>query len=393
MRSKSRLDELNAQAKLQPVIAQLTADQKHVSYSDLLAIVPDIAENLEYLEDLISELADRGIALIDEEGELKPDEIHETSNIFELDRVNPDDLLDLYLTEMSQERLLTFDEEKSLARQIQRGHRAQKTLDGADYPWAEFEKLQADVEVGQAARERLSRANTRLVVSIAKRYRGYGIPFIDLIQDGNEGLMRAVDRYDPRSGYRFSTYATWWIRQAVTRALSNHRRLIRVPVHVDDRMRRMYRVAQQLEVESGRQPSPEEIATATGESSNRIQQMIRWATEPLSLEQPMGEEGNSALGDLIEDENTPSPDEQTDSQLLSDMLSGLISGLSAREARILRMRYGLADGQARTLQEVANQFGLSRERIRQIEREALVKLRTVGSQKRLRDFLLNAPQH
>jgi RNA polymerase primary sigma factor len=329
------------------------------------------------------ELAEEGIELPDKSGARVAEKPFE----MDLDYINPDDLLDVYLSEMSLEPLLTFEEEVALAEQIAQGRRAQRAIRGADYTTEEYERLQAQVEDGQAARERLSRANTRLVVSIAKRYRGYGLPFIDLIQDGNEGLMRAVDRYDPRGGYRFSTYATWWIRQAVTRALSNQRRVIRIPVHVDEQMRRMYRVAQQLEKEGGRKPSLEEIAVALGESSNKVQEMMLWASETLSLEQPMGEEGNSELGDLIADQGYVPLDEQADLQLLRESIQSLIGTLSAREARIVRMRYGFVDGQMRTLQEIADQFGLSRERVRQIEREAFAKLRVAGNDFRLRDFL------
>lgn len=305
----------------------------------------------------------------------------------QLDYLNLDDLLDVYLTEMSLEPLLTFEEEIALAQQIETGRQAQCAMQQAHYAAEEYDRLQAQVEAGQAARERLSRANTRLVVSIAKRYRGYGIPFLDLIQDGNEGLMRAVDRYDPRGGYRFSTYASWWIRQAVTRSLSNHRRLIRIPVHMGDRLREMYRVVQRLEKERSRQPTAEEIAAAMGESSTKIQQMMRWAREPLSLEQPVGEEGYSELGDLIEDPDTPQPNELIDLQLLNETIEKLFASLTVREARILRLRYGLQDGQARTLQEVADKFGMSRERVRQIEREALAKMRLTGSIYRLQDFM------
>jgi RNA polymerase primary sigma factor len=333
------------------------------------------------------ELAEDEATLPDESGARGAAGAVDEHSEIDLDYVDPDDLLDVYLTEMALEPLLTFEEEVKLAEQIRDGRQAQRSIRGADYTTEEYERLQTRVEAGQAARERLSRANTRLVVSIAKRYRGYGLPFVDLIQDGNEGLMRAVDRYDPRGGYRFSTYATWWIRQAVTRALSNHRRVIRIPVHVDEQMRRMYRVAQQLEMEGGRKPSLDEIATAMGESSNKIQEMMLWASETLSLEQPMGEEGNSELGDVIPDHGYVSLDEQADQELLRESIHSLIDTLSAREARIVRMRYGFVDGQMRTLQEIADQFGLSRERVRQIEREAFAKLRLAGTDYRLRDFL------
>ncbi len=301
--------------------------------------------------------------------------------------MRPDDLLSVYLAEMSQEPLLTFEQEVDLARQIEKGHKAHETLQEADCTLDESQQLQDLVEKGQAAREHLSRANTRLVISIAKRYRGYGIPFSDLIQNGNVGLMRAVDRYNHRSGNRFSTYATWWIRQAVTRSLANQGRVIRIPVHMGSRMREMAQVAQRLEMEYRRQPSPEEIAEAMHESPTKIRQMMRWSSLPLSLDQPVGEDGDSDLGEFIEDDTSLLPDDLADAQLLNETLDALLNSLTAREARILRLRYGLQDGQMRTLHQVAVKFGLSRERIRQIEREALAKLRLVAPRHRLEHFL------
>jgi RNA polymerase primary sigma factor len=309
------------------------------------------------------------------------------SQTADLEAIRPDDLLSVYLAEMSQESLLSHGEEIELAQEIELGQQAQKALEETDYNNEEFERLRAQVEAGQAARERLGRANTRLVVSIAKRYRGYGIPFTDLIQDGNVGLMRAVDRYDPRTGNRFSTYATWWIRQAVTRSLANQGRVIRIPVHMGGRMREMAQVAQRLEMERGVRPTPEEIAEAMNESPAKIRQMMRWASRPLSLEQPVGDEGDVELGDFVEDDRTLQPDELTDVQLLSETVDRLLSGLTAREARILRLRYGLDDGQTRTLHQVAEKFDLSRERIRQIEREALAKIRLVAPDYKLKQFL------
>jgi RNA polymerase primary sigma factor len=304
----------------------------------------------------------------------------------DLEHVGPDDLLSLYLAEMSRAVLLTSDEEVALARQIETGHSAQRAIQKTDYTPEEHERLQAQVKAGQAARERLSRANTRLVVSIAKRYRGYGIPFVDLIQEGNVGLMRAVDRYNPHKGCRFSTYATWWIRQSITRSLSNHGRAIRIPVYLVERMRRMARVARRLEVELGRQPSPDETATEMGESTDHVLQMMRWASRPLSLESAVDCEGIHELGETIEDENAPDLGELTDRQLLREMLVDLIGALDPREARILRLRYGLEDGQMYTLEEVAGKFGLSRERIRQVERAALLQLRILGAKCRLDVF-------
>lgn len=297
------------------------------------------------------------------------------------------DLLDVYLTEIASEPLLTFDQEVALAQQVKHGQRAKRALKARDITAEEFAQLQGQVAAGQAAREHLSRANTRLVISVAKHYRGYGIPFPDLIQEGNVGLMRAIDRYDPNSGFRFSTYATWWIRQAVTRSLANHGRMIRIPVHLGSQMREMARVAHRLEMEKGRRPAPEEIAAEIGESADKIRQMMTWSNLPVSLEQPVGVEGDLELGELLEDENADNLDDTTDSHLLGEIFRSLFDSLTPREARILRMRYGLQDGEAHTLQEVAVKFNLSRERIRQIEREALAKLRLAAPAFRLELFL------
>jgi RNA polymerase primary sigma factor len=295
-----------------------------------------------------------------------------------LDAIPADDLLSVYLAEMSSKPLLSHDEEIDLARRIEMGRLATETLLQTDYTAEEFDRLQTHVRAGQEAREHLAQANTRLVVSIAKRYRNRGLPFTDLIQEGNVGLMRAVDRYDPESGNRFSTYATWWIRQAVTRSLENHGRVIRIPVHTGARMREMGYIAQRMEKDLGRRPTSEEIAAEMDESLDKIHQMMQWSARPLSLEQPFGDEGDAELGDFLQDQDAPPPEEVTDLNLLADTLRNLLKDLTVREARILRLRYGLDDGRMRTLSEVAASFGLSRERIRQIEREAFAKIRLVA---------------
>jgi len=375
------------QDELAEVIENLFDGRDEITYDEFLSLLPETEDNPELLEALVFDLAGMGISIIEDEESADSETQTETNKTSILDDLRPDDLLSVYLAEMSREPLLTHDEEIKLAQQIELGRQAQKTLEATDYTAEEYARLQAFMEAGQAAREHLGRANTRLVVSIAKRYRGYGIPFTDLIQDGNVGLMRAVDRYDHRTGNRFSTYATWWIRQAVTRSLANQGRVIRIPVHMGGRMREMAQVAQRLELENGQRPTPEEIAVEMKESPSKIRQMMRWASRPLSLEQPVGEEGDVELGDFVEDESILQPDEITDTNLLNDTLEELLDGLTAREARILRLRYGLQDGQTRTLHQVAEKFGLSRERIRQIEREAMAKIRLVAPDYRLQHFL------
>jgi RNA polymerase primary sigma factor len=388
---REKIDELNLewsdQDTLVEVVENLLEGRDHITYGELRSLLPEDEDHTNLLKALLDTVSDMGVSITDAEPDTADTE-KPTSELADLENVRADDLLSVYLAEMSREPLLTFDEEVELARQIELGHQAQEALRESDYPPDEYERLHAQIEAGQAAREHLGQANTRLVVSIAKRYRGYGIPFPDLIQDGNVGLMRAVDRYDHRSGNRFSTYATWWIRQAVTRSLANQGRVIRIPVHMGGRMREMAQVAQRLEMKYGQRPTPEEIATAMGESANKIRQMMRWASRPLSLEQPMGEEGDVELGDFVEDESIPEPEETTDAHLLTETLDELLNILTAREARILRLRYGLQDGQTRTLHQVAQKFGLSRERIRQIEREALAKLRLIAPKNQLEHFLM-----
>ncbi len=369
------------------IVENLADEDNEITYDELRALLPEIEDNPELLEALILDLSRMGVTVLESDETEEPEIAKPTVVTADLENIRPDDLLSVYLAEMSQEPLLSHAEEIELAQQIAMGRQAERALEGTDYTAEEYNRLKGVVEAGQSAREHLGRANTRLVVSIAKRYRGYGIPFTDLIQDGNVGLMRAVDRYDHRTGNRFSTYATWWIRQAVTRSLANQGRVIRIPVHMGGRMREMAQVSQRLEMDKGLRPTPEEIAVEMNETPAKIQQMMRWSSRPLSLEQPVGEEGDVELGDFVEDNATIQPDEMTDVQLLNDTIELLLGGLTAREARILRLRYGLQDGQTRTLHQVAEKFGLSRERIRQIEREALAKIRLVAPDYHLKHFL------
>lgn len=240
---------------------------------------------------------------------------------------------------------------------------------------------------GQAAREHLGRANTRLVVSIAKRYMGQGLPFPDLIQEGNVGLMRAVDKYDYKRGNRFSTYATWWIRQAITRALAQKTRTIRIPLHMTERIRQMYRTAQNLEQKLGRRPTPEEIAIEMEIQPENVRSMMDASQHAIALERPVGDDGDSEFGDFIEDQDTPSPVESATQNLLQETIEEVLSELTPRQSHILRLRFGLGGGEPHTLEEIANKFGLSRERIRQLEKEALRRLRHPRLAHNLRDYL------
>jgi RNA polymerase primary sigma factor len=388
--------DLSGPGQITEAVANMIAGRGYVTYDDLLSLLPEPEEQIELLDAVLDELMDIGVSIIDfdevnakipDQGESKPSKFKSTRTAGDLENIPPDDLLSVYLAEMVQEPLLTHEEEVELARQIEKGRQAGQAIQKANFAAEEYDQLQAIVERGQAARERLSRANTRLVVSIAKRFRGNGVSFPDLIQNGNVGLMRAVDRYDHRTGYRFSTYATWWIRQSVTRSLANQGRVIRIPVHTGDRIRRMFKTAQRLEKEKGERPTPEEIAAQLGESPAKIRRLIRWSARPLSLEQPVGEEKDIELGDFIRDEDVEQPEEVTEAYLLRQVLEELLHELTPREARVLRLRYGLQDGRTRTLSQVAVKFGLSRERIRQIEREAFAKIRAVAPEYRLRHFL------
>jgi RNA polymerase primary sigma factor len=312
--------------------------------------------------------------------------------LFDLSNVPIDDSVGLYFREMGQQQLLTAEEEVQLAKEIEAGRAAEDQLKQVESGELELDMDTVDElvrvrEVGEAARAHLIRANTRLVVSIAKKYRGRGLQFLDLIQEGNVGLMKAVEKYDYLRGNRFSTYATWWIRQAVTRALANHGRTIRIPAHLGGRISKLYQVAQELEQEYGRQPTPEEIAESMELPAERVRWMLRTSRQPVHLERPVGDESDAELGDFIEDNEAPPPAEMVAQTMLTEEIGVILDQLTPREARILRLRYGLQDGESRTLKEVGEMFGLSRERIRQLEKEALRKLRHPNFAGHLRQYL------
>lgn len=296
------------------------------------------------------------------------------------------DTVGLYLKEMSRVPLLNTEEEVALAMRLEAGEDAAKKLkrNPTGGKSAEWKFL---VEDGLQAREHLIKANTRLVVSIAKKYMCRGVPFLDLIQEGNLGLMKAVEKFDFRRGFRFSTYATWWIRQTITRAIADQGRTIRVPVHMSDRIRRLYRVARQMEQELGRKPTTEEIAQEMEIEPRKIQWMLRVSWQPLSLEHPVGEDEDSELGNFIENDMVATPAEVTHENLLREKIEEILATLTPREARILRLRFGLQNGRAYTLEEVGQKFGLTRERIRQIEGRALRRLRHPRRSRQLRDYL------
>ncbi len=298
-----------------------------------------------------------------------------------------DDLVGVYFWQMVQEPLLTAEEEVELGKRIEAGKAAREVLESSPNlsprQQAEWEVVIRDA---QAAREHLARANTRLVVSIAKRYMGQGLPFLDLIQEGNTGLMRAVDKYDHTYGNRFSTYATWWIRQAITRGRAHQTRTIRIPLHITERIQQMYKTAYALEQERGRRPTPEEVAAEMELPAEGVRSMMDISQHTLALERPLGGDGDSEFGDLIEDVDAPEPSEATEYSLLREAIEELLTELTPRQARILRLRFGLDSGEGRTLEMIAAKFGLSRERIRQLEKIALSRLRAPRLAHKLRDF-------
>lgn len=304
----------------------------------------------------------------------------------DLSEIATSDTIGLYLKEMARVPLLSIEEEVSLAKRYEAGIKAQRELKRCPtHPKADT--LRSLVQDGQEAREHIIKANTRLVVSIAKKYISRSVPFLDLIQEGNLGLMKAVEKFDYRRGYRFSTYATWWIRQTISRAIADQGRTIRVPVHMSDRIRRLYRVARELEQELARKPTIEEIAEAMETEPRKVQWMLRVSWQPLSLEHPVGEDEDSELGNFIENDSSPTPADSMTSHLLKDKIEELLATLSPREARILRLRFGLQNGRSYTLEEVGQKFGLTRERIRQIEGHALRRLRHPRRSRQLRDYL------
>ena len=387
-------------------------EQGFITYDQILETWPDIENNLALLEAIMEEAQAANIPLYENEEEaneamaegiqesngingslpegIELDEAEDsphTAPLFDLSNVPIDDSVGLYFREMGQQSLLTAEEEVNLAMEIEAGRAATDSLIDAGLSLDERDRLEIAEEIGDAARAHLIRANTRLVVSIAKKYRGRGLQFLDLIQEGNVGLMKAVEKYDYRRGNRFSTYATWWIRQAVTRALANHGRTIRIPAHLGGRISKLYQIAQELEQEYGRQPTAEEIAKFMELPADRVRWMLRTSRQPVHLERPVGDESDAELGDFIEDVEAPPPAEAVANQMLTEELGDILDQLTPREARILRLRYGLQDGESRTLKEVGEMFGLSRERIRQLEKEALRKLRHPNFAGHLRQYL------
>jgi RNA polymerase primary sigma factor len=345
-----------------------------LTYSEIMDTLQSEDLSPDEIEEIYEVFSSKGIEIVDElpddaerpeepesseVGEVTPEEVDIDLTIPE--GISIDDPVRMYLKEIGRVPLLTADEEIKLAQRMEQGD--------------------------EEAKRRLAEANLRLVVSIAKRYVGRGMLFLDLIQEGNLGLIKAVEKFDYNKGYKFSTYATWWIRQAITRAIADQARTIRIPVHMVETINKLIRVSRQLLQELGREPQPEEIAKEMDISVERVREIMKIAQEPVSLETPIGEEEDSHLGDFIEDQDAPAPAEAASFMLLKEQLEEVLETLTPREEKVLRLRFGLDDGRARTLEEVGQHFGVTRERIRQIEAKALRKLRHPSRSKKLKDFL------
>ena len=336
-----------------------------LTYKEIVELLGDIELDSEQFDRILDTLSSLNIEVVKDDALPEPAVIAETPeeeiDISVPEGISIDDPVRMYLKEIGKVPLLSADEEIELAKRMEEG----------------------DVE----AKKRLSEANLRLVVSIAKRYVGRGMLFLDLIQEGNLGLIKAVEKFDYRKGYKFSTYATWWIRQAITRAIADQARTIRIPVHMVETINKLIRVSRQLLQEYGREPLPEEIAEEMGISEDKVREIIKIAQEPVSLETPIGEEEDSHLGDFIPDDDAPAPADAAAFTLLKEQLMSVLSTLTPREEMVLKLRFGLEDGRARTLEEVGREFKVTRERIRQIEAKALRKLRHPSRSRKLKDSI------
>ena len=366
-----------------------------VTYDDILQFFPDAEQDLDQLEEAYTALLGAGINYTEDSStQEEPSEseltetISEESSLDDLANIDTDDTIGLYLKEVSRVPLLhDIEEEQKLAQRIERGRLAREELAKGNVGPKKRLELRAQIEDGWAAREHLITANSRLVISVAKKYMGRGVPFLDLIQEGNIGLIRATKKFEYQRGHKFSTYATWWIRQAVTRAIADQGRTIRVPVHMGDQINKLLRVQHQLTQKLGREPSVEELAEALEVPPKKVENMIQVARRPLSLETPTDDEEDSVLGDFIEDDEAPPPDDIATYNLLRAHRDEVLDSLPPREVRILQLRYGLLDGQAYTLEEVGRKMGVTRERVRQIEAQALTRLRHPSVRRKLRDYL------
>lgn len=400
---------LNFQQKLIEILELGKKKKNMLEYQEIADFFKDLNLDPEKFEMVIDYLEQNGIDVlkISNDDDVDDDIILDDEDEVEVEKidlsvpegVSVEDPVCMYLKEIGKVPLLSADEEIELAQNMEDGAVATEKinvlkgrLDGASEEEKaeikqEIKTLQRDVDKGADAKKRLAEANLRLVVSIAKRYVGRGMLFLDLIQEGNLGLIKAVEKFDYKKGYKFSTYATWWIRQAITRAIADQARTIRIPVHMVETINKLIRVSRQLLQELGREPSPEEIAKEMNMPVERVREILKISQEPVSLETPIGEEEDSHLGDFIKDDNVPVPADAAAFTLLKEQLEEVLGTLTEREQKVLTLRFGLEDGRARTLEEVGKEFNVTRERIRQIEAKALRKLRHPSRSRKLKDYL------
>lgn len=389
-RKKEQGRQLTEQERLklaqQHVLQLLQMGQKKgsLTYTEIMNVLEEDELTPEQIDKMYELFADKGIDIIGEDDVNDNDDIDvedDTEEVPDLhtvdlsvpEGINIDDPVRMYLKEIGRVPLLSAAEEITLAKTIERGNAEDAT--------------EEEIKAGTIAKKKLTDANLRLVVSIAKRYVGRGMLFLDLIQEGNLGLLKAVDKFDYSKGYKFSTYATWWIRQAITRAIADQARTIRIPVHMVETINKLIRISRQLLQDKGREPLPEEIAEKMEIPVERVREIMKIAQEPVSLETPIGEEEDSHLGDFIEDSEAVAPDDAASFILLKEQIEDVFSCLTDRERKVLYLRFGLKDGRPRTLEEVGQHFNVTRERIRQIEGKALSKLRNWGKREKIKDFL------
>ena len=346
---------------LSELVDKAKAKNNQISYKDVISLIESSSIDLEQSEKIFDKLESLGIEVIPDNSIEEDIPIDLDLDLSNMDGIGVDDPVRMYLKEIGKVPLLSAEQEREYA--------------------------QAMIDGDEDAKNKLCEANLRLVVSIAKRYVGRGMHFLDLIQEGNLGLIKAVDKFDASKGFKFSTYATWWIRQAITRAIADQARTIRIPVHMVETINKLIRIQRQLIQELGREPEADELAVEMGMSVDKVREIMKISQEPVSLEKPIGEEEDSHLGDFIPDDDAPSPADQAAFTLLKEQLFEVLKGLTPREEKVLRLRFGLDDGRARTLEEVGREFNVTRERIRQIEAKALRKMRHPSRSKKLKDFL------
>jgi RNA polymerase primary sigma factor len=377
-------------------LLEIARTQGYLTYSDILEAFPQPELHVSDIDQLYADLQAEGIKVVESETDLEAAQESSESDddvlaeFPDLTDIALDDPVRMYLQEIGQVPLLTAEQEVELSKQMEAGDDARRRMgepDGAYITSNERRGLEQQCCRGDDARQRLIQANLRLVVSIAKKYTSYGLTMMDLVQEGNIGLMRAVEKFDYTKGHKFSTYATWWIRQAITRAIADQSRTIRLPVHMGEAISQVKRTSHKLQQSMQREPTPEEIADAMGISPNKVRRTLEASMHPLSLEMPVGQEGEGRMGDFIEDDRVATPAEAAAASMLREQIEEVLQKLPERERKIIQLRYGLKDGRYRTLEEVGVEFGITRERIRQIEAVALRKLRHPHLGKKLRGYL------